>query len=250
MSKTFVKDRDEALLSLDKQKIRTFCRKYSIQISDNPVVFWAGVYKSILAMKNSPADIQKKAEDWLDSHGFQRGFGSVDDLDDDPTVQDRLPRHAFEHVIFPQEFYRWGNRLLNQVVDGDRRYIADLYGHVVEAPVRAFKASFFKVLRRKYVLEKAEGAGENATIVRIELPKPSQVTECRRIYLCRNEATGSLMYFTSELSAQGTYYLCAWTKNHAHLLLSMDPAVPGEFDNVAKLFGELAGYEPQIAEAM
>ncbi|MBP3899891.1 MAG: hypothetical protein J6D53_00300 [Blautia sp.] len=246
MSNTYVKDRDEALLSLDEEKIRTFCKKYNKQLPDNPVIFWAGIYKSILAMKNSPADIRRKAEDWLDSHGFQRGFGSVEEQKDEP--EERFPRHSFEHVILPFEFYKWGDRLLNQVIDGDRHYMADLYGHAVEAPARTFKASFFKILRRNYVLEKGEG--ENATIVRIDLPKPSQVTECRRIYLCRNEDTGSLMYFTSELSMQGTYYLCAWTKEHAHLLLRMDPAVPSEFDNVAELFGELAGYEPPVTAAM
>ena len=39
MSSTFVKDRDAALLSLDENKIRAFCRKYNVQISDNPLVF-------------------------------------------------------------------------------------------------------------------------------------------------------------------------------------------------------------------
>ena len=97
------------------------------------------------------------------------------------------------------------------------------------------------MLRRKYA---------ETTIVRIELPKPSMVTECRRIYLCRDEATGSLLYFTSELSAQGTYFLCAWTKNHAHLLLRMEPDGRSEFDTVAELFGELAGFEPAVTAAM
>ena len=236
MSDTYIKDRDEALLSLDEKKIRAFCKKYNVPLSDNPVVFWAGIYKSILAMKNSPVEIRRKAENWLDSHGFQRGVGPVEE---DP--EERFPRHAFEHVILPCEFYRWGDRLLNRVIDGDRRYMADLYGHAVEAPARAFKASFFKVLRRKYA---------ETTIVRIELPKPSMVTECRRIYLCRDEETNALMYFTSELSAQGTYFLCAWTKNHTHLLLRMEPDGRSEFDTVAELFSKLAGYEPQVAAAM
>ena len=65
MSIGFVKERDDALLSLDENKIRAFCRKYHVQLSDNPLVFWASVYKSILAMRNSPADIREKAEAWL-----------------------------------------------------------------------------------------------------------------------------------------------------------------------------------------
>lgn len=238
MNDTYIKDRDEALLSLDEKKIRAFCKKYNVQLSGNPVVFWGSVYKAILAMENCPADTHRKAEDWLDSHGLQRGISAVEEREEKP---DRFPRHSLEHVILPMEFYRWGDRLLNQVIDGDRHYMADLYGQAVEASVRAFKPNFFKVLRRKYA---------ETTIVRIDLPKPKQVTECRRIYLCRDEGTNKLMYFTSELSAQGTYYLCAWTKNHAHLLLRMEPAFSSEFDTVANLFHELAGYEPAVTAAV
>lgn len=93
-------------------------------------------------------------------------------------------------------------------------------------------------------------SGEDKTmIVRLELPRPSQVTECRRIYLCLDEKTRALMYFTSELSAQGDYFLCAWTKQHSHMILNTDPAL-SEFENVAALFRELAGYEPPAVAAM
>lgn len=239
MKNSFVHDRDEALLSLDEKKIRAFTRKYNISISDNPIVFWASVYKAVLAMKHCPEDIRKQAGDWLDSHGFQRGFGNCTPVQE---KVDRYPRHTFEHVIFPAEFYRWGDKLLNQVIDGDRRYMADLYSYVEPdtQAMQPYKANFFKVLRRNY--------GE-ATIVRLDLPKPVQVTECRRIYLCRNEHTSTLMYFTSELSMEGTYYLCAWTKGHCHLLLDSNH-VTGEFDHVAELFKELAGFEPKMTAAV
>ena len=59
---TYVKDRDKALLSLDEQQIRAFCKKYKVQISDNPVIFWAGVYKSILSMNGCPENARKQAE--------------------------------------------------------------------------------------------------------------------------------------------------------------------------------------------
>ena len=91
MKNTFVQDRDRALLSLDELKIRAFCRKYSISISDNPVVFWASIYKSVLAMKNCPSHIRKQAEDWLDSHGFHRGFENVTPA---PERTERFPRHT------------------------------------------------------------------------------------------------------------------------------------------------------------
>ena len=243
MSSTFVKDRDAALLSLDENKIRAFCRKYNVQISDNPLVFWASIYKSILAMRNCPADIREKAEAWLDSHGFHREIGPVDA---EPDAPERIPRHAFEHIIFPTEFYKWGQIMMNQVIDGGQYYLAESYRFVddQETALAQYKPKHFKVLVRDYPADNGK-----TTVARLELPKPARITECRRIYLCRNDITGKCLYFTSELSAQGTYYLCAWTKNHNHLLISIDP-IPNEFDRVAELFPELADFEPPVEEAV
>ncbi len=232
---TFVSDRDNALLSLDEQKIRAFGLKYSIPLSDNLIVFWASVYKSVLAMKNSPANIRRKAEDWLDSHGFERGYRNASAAPEEPEEIEQVSRYSFEHILFPSDFYNWGERLMNQVIDGDRRYMADLYSHVErdEHAVQPYKANFFKVLRRNYKDENG-----HATIIRIDLPKPVQVSECQRIYLCHNNNTNAQMYFTSELSMEGTYSLCAWTKSHHHLRLYMDPSI-SEFDNVANFFRDI-----------
>jgi len=244
MSKTFVQDRNEALFSLDELKIRAFAKKYNVEgMSDNPIVFWASVYKSILAITNSPADLRKKAEDWLDSHVFHREIGPYME---EPEPSERIARHTFEHVTFPETFYAWGEKMVNQVVDGSRYYLSDLYSRVEceGNALQPYKPKHFNVLARSYP------SGEGAlTVVRIDLPKPTQMLECRRIYLCRDGSTGECMYFTSELSMQGTYFLCAWTKNHAHLLISMDP-VPGEYDRVAELFHELVGFEPAQAAAV
>ena len=43
----FVKDRDEALLSLDKDKIFAYLKKYGIfEYPVNEEVFWAGMHKA------------------------------------------------------------------------------------------------------------------------------------------------------------------------------------------------------------
>ncbi len=245
MSKTFVIDRDNALLSLDEQKIRSFCRKYNLSTPDNPVVFWASVYKSVLAMEKCPENIRRKAEYWLDIHGFQRGI-ITDYTEPEAEESEKFPRHFFEHVILPTEFYKWGERFLNQVIDGDRYYMADLYSHVEYDghAIKPYKANFFKVIRKNY-----EDESGHITIVRLDLPKPLHFTECRRIYLCRNNNTNDQMYFTSELSLEGAYFLCAWTKRHSHLLLDLKPNV-NEYDHVAELFMKLAGSEPNIPEAV
>jgi hypothetical protein len=43
--KQFLKDRDEALLSLDEQKIRAYSRKYRIPMPANEKAFWGGYTK-------------------------------------------------------------------------------------------------------------------------------------------------------------------------------------------------------------
>ena len=94
----YAKERDEAMLSLDEKKIRDFCRKHNVSVSDNPIVFWGGVYKTVLAITSCPPEIRKKAEDWLDSHGFHRGITGSPAA---PSRPERYPRHTFEHVILP-----------------------------------------------------------------------------------------------------------------------------------------------------
>ena len=59
------------------------------------------------------------------------------------------------------------------------------------------------------------------------------------------------MYFTSELSAQGDYYLCAWTKDHSHMILNLDQN-KSELDFIADFFDELISFDPKslMAKAM
>jgi hypothetical protein len=42
-------------------------------------------------MKNCPSHIRKQAEDWLDNHGFHRGFENVTPA---PESTERFPRHT------------------------------------------------------------------------------------------------------------------------------------------------------------
>ena len=69
---SFVKERNDALFSLDRRKIEAYCAKYGDNDSaDMPdVVFWAGVYKAICAIKNAPEDKVQIARTWLKAHGF------------------------------------------------------------------------------------------------------------------------------------------------------------------------------------
>ena len=71
MLEAFVKERNEALFSLDRKKIEAYMIKYGeTEIAQTPdVVFWASVYKAICGIKDAPETIVSKAKAWLHEHG-------------------------------------------------------------------------------------------------------------------------------------------------------------------------------------
>lgn len=66
--KKFVKERDEALFSLDREKIERYMRKYEVcadpeSIPD--VIFWASVHKAICNNANATYEQKMKSALWL-----------------------------------------------------------------------------------------------------------------------------------------------------------------------------------------
>lgn len=74
MGKTYVskyaKERDAALLSLDKKRIQNFMLDHGVDFPNNETVFWAGVHKAILHIRS--ASVQQRFDSlmWLMEHGF------------------------------------------------------------------------------------------------------------------------------------------------------------------------------------
>lgn len=83
MLEAFVKERNEALFSLDRKKIEAYMIKYGeTEIAQTPdVVFWASVYKAICGIKDAPEAIVNKATAWLHEHGM-----SLIWRDDNPPI--------------------------------------------------------------------------------------------------------------------------------------------------------------------
>jgi hypothetical protein len=66
----FLKDRDEALLSLDKDKILAYMIKYGAHVPRNETVFWASVHKARLALNCVDAEGKILSRNWLAENGF------------------------------------------------------------------------------------------------------------------------------------------------------------------------------------
>lgn len=74
----YVKERDEALMSLDNGKIKAFFAKFNG--SGEPPrddVFWVAVHKAITGASTLPIEFRRKSKVWLE----ERGFKSFDDGD-------------------------------------------------------------------------------------------------------------------------------------------------------------------------
>lgn len=86
----FKRERNEALLSLDEQKLRAFHRKWNeSELPDNPLVFWGAMHKAITGCLDLPIEFRRKSKAWLD----ERGFKSLDDGDLSANVPDQRPGH-------------------------------------------------------------------------------------------------------------------------------------------------------------
>lgn len=67
----FLKDRDEALLSLDKCKILAYAEKYGARLPQSDEIFWASVHKARLNIKNFPESEKEISRKWLCENGFK-----------------------------------------------------------------------------------------------------------------------------------------------------------------------------------
>ena len=69
----YVKERDEAFRSLDKNKIIAYCKKYEVKIPKDERAFWGGVHKARLASLGMTEEEKEISRKWLKENGFQEG---------------------------------------------------------------------------------------------------------------------------------------------------------------------------------
>ena len=72
----FIKERNEALLSLDENKIIAYMNKYNIKIPKDEKIFWAGVHKTICSLyfietNRITLEQYTRSADWLKENGFE-----------------------------------------------------------------------------------------------------------------------------------------------------------------------------------
>ena len=69
------RERDAALLSLDRGRILAYCRRYKVYLSDpDKAVFWCNVHKARLHTPTLPESARRESAYWLRRHGYPVGY--------------------------------------------------------------------------------------------------------------------------------------------------------------------------------
>lgn len=76
--KDFVKERNEALRSLDKAKIIAYSKKYDVPVPADERTMWAGIHKARLMVTSMTEEEKQISRDWLKENGFQGPIGHED----------------------------------------------------------------------------------------------------------------------------------------------------------------------------
>ena len=73
----FLRDRDAALLSMNKKKIEEYAQSYSVSLPDNDALFWVMIHKARTGATSLPMTERAASKFWLTHFGYE----SLDDGD-------------------------------------------------------------------------------------------------------------------------------------------------------------------------
>jgi hypothetical protein len=78
----FIKERNKALLSMNREKLIWFFRKHSIAWPDDENMFWANVHFARLQVTSFSEEVRRESADWL----IAKGFLNIEERDDERKV--------------------------------------------------------------------------------------------------------------------------------------------------------------------
>ena len=83
----WLKDRDEALFSLDVEKMTAYSKKYGLPMPPDSLpnrekIILGGMAKAVLQIRAAPEEVKARARRILDRYGFTYDLYSVPECDD------------------------------------------------------------------------------------------------------------------------------------------------------------------------
>ncbi len=153
-------------------------------------------------------------------------------------MKNRDIRHRVEHELLPRMLKESGAKLLYDSMYRTEELFKGLYQ---EAGMDSGKTSLdfgeyaFKETHREFFKDK-----EAAFLIRVQMPTPTEVGDCRFIYLCYGRQAASNMIFMSERNANNHFTLCGWDEDLKHFNFGISPEdAQEESDNIETLFWEM-----------
>jgi len=68
----FIQQRNEALLSLDREKIVAYAKAYGVPMPEDETLLWASVHRARLTLTAGIPELEKeKSRVWLREHGYR-----------------------------------------------------------------------------------------------------------------------------------------------------------------------------------
>ena len=145
----------------------------------------------------------------------------------------RSIRYTVEHELLPYELYNSGPMLLFNMMGVPGKAMLKLYEKTEAACV--YKEEQFTETHQEFFRDP-----DALLVIRVAMPTPSATLECRAVYLCYSRLGGNNTIFTSELGADGAYYLCNYDSSYRHINLGKAPeSAQDETDNVASFYWEM-----------
>ena len=120
-------------------------------------------------------------------------------------------RYYNEHLNIPESFYRMPKAFMVRLLRQGSRFLSAAYNYTdaADGPVAGpYRQGQFKISTFK--------SGDRYCAV-AEVPEPSAPTQCRIIGFSVNQDGTDPVYRTVELSSDGLYCLCGWTKDRVHI---------------------------------
>ena len=144
-------------------------------------------------------------------------------------------RYFLEHKALPQALRTSRAQLLATLLRGKGEAMMGFYTKAeIANPTYhcPYTTEQFSTSYREYINQ-----NRSVFIMRIGMPDPERSPLCRAVYICFGGDGCEDAFFTSELTPDNEYFLCAWAENDVHLNYGKEPVE--DFDRVAELFWEM-----------
>lgn len=93
-AKLILKERKQALLSMDEKEIRAYAKKWGANLPDDAETFWAAVHKARTAAEDLPMAERAASKRWL----HVKGFNSFDEGDVLPPTKGKAAKRYWALV--------------------------------------------------------------------------------------------------------------------------------------------------------